>query len=82
MSLPGSEMDLPSDEDHRSARDADATYSRVADLPLRIERCELEVGAWQTGMLLIDTARAAVVGNRVRLPRPAGPDAVGQGIVR
>ncbi len=41
VSLPGSEMDLPSDEDHRSARDADATYSRVADLPLRIERCEL-----------------------------------------
>src|SRR4051812_20202348 len=41
MSLPGSEMDLPSDEDHRSARDADATYSRVAGLPLRIERCEL-----------------------------------------
>jgi hypothetical protein len=41
VSLPGSEMDLPSDEDHRSATDADATYSRVADLPLRIERCEL-----------------------------------------
>jgi hypothetical protein len=48
---------------------------------VRVERCELEVGAWQTGMLLIDVARAAVVGNRVRLPRPAGPDAVGQGIV-
>jgi len=48
---------------------------------VRIERCELEVGAWQTGMLLIDVARAAVVGNRARLPRPAGPDAVGQGIV-
>jgi hypothetical protein len=48
---------------------------------VRIERCELEVGAWQTGMLLIDVARASVVGNRVRLPRPAGPDAVGQGIV-
>src|SRR3954452_23812187 len=41
VSLPGSEMDLPSDEDDRSVRDADATYSRVADLPLRIERCEL-----------------------------------------
>ena len=48
---------------------------------IRIERCELEVGAWQTGMLLIDVGRAAVVGNRARLPRPAGPDAVGQGIV-
>src|SRR5919201_394355 len=34
-------MDLPSDEHHSSARDAEATYSRVADLPLRIERCEL-----------------------------------------
>src|SRR5919197_5528830 len=41
VSLPGSEMDLPSDEHHSSARDAEATYSRVADLPLRIERCEL-----------------------------------------
>src|SRR3954454_3110939 len=41
VALPGSEMDLPSDEDDRSARDAEATYSRVADLPLRIERCEL-----------------------------------------
>src|SRR5919198_652487 len=41
VSLPGSEMDLPSDEDHSPARGAEATYSRVADLPLRIERCEL-----------------------------------------
>src|SRR5437762_2145578 len=41
VSLPGSEMDLPSDEDDRSAREAGATYSRLADLPLRIERCEL-----------------------------------------
>src|SRR3954449_1794663 len=41
VSLPGSEMDLPSDEDDRSAREAGATYSRVGDLPLRIERCEL-----------------------------------------
>jgi hypothetical protein len=48
---------------------------------VRIERCELAVGAWQTGMLLIDVARAAIVGNRARLPRPPGPDAVGQGIV-
>jgi Bacterial Ig-like domain (group 1)/PASTA domain len=48
---------------------------------VRVERCELEVGAWQTGMLLIDVARAAVVGNSVRLPHAAGPDAVGQGIV-
>jgi hypothetical protein len=29
------------DEGHPAARDADATYSRVAELPLRIERCEL-----------------------------------------
>ncbi|HXD59509.1 MAG TPA: hypothetical protein VN606_16410, partial [Thermoleophilaceae bacterium] len=36
-----SEMDLPSDEGDRSALSAEATYSRVADLTLRIERCEL-----------------------------------------
>jgi hypothetical protein len=34
-------MDLPSDEGDRSALSAEATYSRVADLTLRIERCEL-----------------------------------------
>src|SRR3954453_8507534 len=41
VSLPSSEMDLPSDEDDRSAREAGATYSRVGHLPLRIEGCEL-----------------------------------------
>src|SRR5690348_8073993 len=41
VSLRGSEMDLPSDEGDRSALSAEATYSRVADLTLRIERCEL-----------------------------------------
>src|SRR3954464_9264856 len=29
------------DEGHPAARDTGATYARVADLPLRIERCEL-----------------------------------------
>src|SRR3954469_7024693 len=29
------------DEGHPAARDADATYARVAELPLSIERCEL-----------------------------------------
>src|SRR3954469_3879152 len=29
------------DEGHPAARDADATYARVAELPLWIERCEL-----------------------------------------
>jgi hypothetical protein len=34
-------MDLPSEEADRSALSAEATYSRVASLALRIERCEL-----------------------------------------
>jgi hypothetical protein len=34
-------MAVPPDEGRPAARSADATYSRVADLPLRIERCEL-----------------------------------------
>ena len=41
MSLRGSEMGVPPGEGHPAARVADATYSRVADLPLRIEHCEL-----------------------------------------
>jgi L-alanine-DL-glutamate epimerase-like enolase superfamily enzyme len=32
---------FPAGEAHTAAGDADATYSRVADLPLRIDRCEL-----------------------------------------
>src|SRR4051794_23105012 len=39
--LHGSEMAVPSGEGHPAARDSDATYSRVAELPLRIEHCEL-----------------------------------------
>src|SRR3954449_8169604 len=34
-------MAVPPDEGDPTARAADATYSRVAGLPLRIERCEL-----------------------------------------
>src|SRR5215213_2917426 len=34
-------MAVPPDDGHPTARATDATYSRVADLPLRIERCEL-----------------------------------------
>jgi hypothetical protein len=41
LSLRGPEMDLPSEEADRSALSAEATYSRVASLALRIERCEL-----------------------------------------
>lgn len=48
---------------------------------VRVERCDFEVGSWQTGILLVDVARAAIVGNRVRLSHTPGPDAVGQGIV-
>jgi hypothetical protein len=40
MSLRESEMPVPP-EGHPAAGGADATYSRVADLPLRIDRCEL-----------------------------------------
>src|SRR6266480_7432165 len=41
MSLPDSEMAVPPDEHRPAPTSTDATYSRVADLPLRIERCEL-----------------------------------------
>src|SRR5215216_3984441 len=34
-------MAVPPGEGHPAASGADATYSRVAELPLRIERCEL-----------------------------------------
>jgi L-alanine-DL-glutamate epimerase-like enolase superfamily enzyme len=40
MTLRESEMPVPP-EGHPAAGGADATYSRVADLPLRIDRCEL-----------------------------------------
>ena len=41
MSLRGSEMAVPPGEGRPAAGGTDATYSRVADLPLRIEHCEL-----------------------------------------
>ena len=41
MSLRGSEMAVPPGEGGPAAGGTDATYSRVADLPLRIEHCEL-----------------------------------------
>src|SRR3954453_13677223 len=37
----GSEMAVPSDEGDPAAKGRDATYSRVAELPLVVERCEL-----------------------------------------
>src|SRR4051795_2244628 len=37
----GSEMAVPSDEGDPAANRTDATYSRIAELPLRIEHCEL-----------------------------------------
>src|SRR4051795_13776712 len=37
----GSEMAVPSDEGDPAASGTDATYSRVAELPLLVERCEL-----------------------------------------
>ncbi len=40
MSL-GSEMAVPPGDGHPAASGADATYSRVAELPVRIEQCEL-----------------------------------------
>ena len=40
MSL-GSEMAVPPGDGHPAASGTDATYSRVAELPFRIERCEL-----------------------------------------
>jgi hypothetical protein len=36
-----SEMTVPPGDGHPAASGTDATYSRVAELPLRIERCEL-----------------------------------------
>jgi hypothetical protein len=41
MSLSGSEMAVPPDEGRPAPTGTGATYSRVADLPLRIEHCEL-----------------------------------------
>ena len=41
MSLRGSEMPVPPRERQSAARDTEATYSRVAELPLQIEHCEL-----------------------------------------
>jgi len=41
VSLRGSEMADAPNEDRPAAEDTDATYARVAGLPLRIERCEL-----------------------------------------
>jgi L-alanine-DL-glutamate epimerase-like enolase superfamily enzyme len=41
VSLRESDSAFPAGEAHPAAGDADAMYSRVADLPLRIERCEL-----------------------------------------
>jgi hypothetical protein len=46
---------------------------------VRVERGRLEVGAGQTGMLLLDVADAVVVDNHVFTA--GGPDPVGQGIV-
>ena len=40
MSL-GSEMAVPPGDGHPAASGTDATYSRVAELPVRIEQCEL-----------------------------------------
>ena len=36
-----SEMAVPPDDGHPAAGGTAATYSRVAELPVRIERCEL-----------------------------------------
>ena len=41
MSLSGSEMALPPDEGRPAPTGTDETYSRVAGLPIRVERCEL-----------------------------------------
>jgi hypothetical protein len=39
---------------------------------IRVERNRLEVGAWQTGILLVDPAHAAVAGNHLHLPGAGG----------
>jgi L-alanine-DL-glutamate epimerase-like enolase superfamily enzyme len=41
VSVRESETACPAGKAHPAAGDADATYSRVAELPLRIDRCEL-----------------------------------------
>lgn len=41
VSLSGSEMSLPPDENRPARTGIDTTYSRVAGLPMRVERCEL-----------------------------------------
>ena len=41
MSLRHPEMAVPPDEGHSAASGTETTYSRVAELPVRIERCEL-----------------------------------------
>jgi hypothetical protein len=59
---------------------------RAADR-IRVERCRLEVGARQVGVLLVDTGVSRVSDNHVRLslttggPPATGPRFVGQGIV-
>jgi hypothetical protein len=41
MSIPSSEMAVPPDEGRPATKGSGATYPRVADLPVRIEQCEL-----------------------------------------
>ena len=49
---------------------------------VRVEDCRFEVGAWQTGALVIDPGRATVEGNRLGMPGDPGTNrAAGQGIV-
>jgi hypothetical protein len=42
---------------------------------VQVERNRIEVGAWQTGILLIDAATSYVAGNHLRVPEP--PDEIG-----
>jgi hypothetical protein len=46
---------------------------------IRVERNRLELGAWQTGILLVDPGHAAVAGNQLRLAPGTGKVGVGAG---
>jgi hypothetical protein len=68
----------------RRAQSCITVRSLGTDRPdrVRIEQSQLDVGAWQTGILLLDVGQSIIAENHLRMNgAPAGPDAVGQGIV-
>ena len=68
----------------RRAQSCITVRSLGTDRPdrVRIERTQFDIGAWQTGILLLDVRESTVADNHLRINGGApGPDAVGQGIV-